>query len=198
MPRVRIGYGGPDGLRHGYRRPEGNLSEFERFLHLIVSLQILFGSRRGTIMIPIFIVAIGLGGWWAYNHFNSPDRLLANADQKWDSRDTQQQIEAINDYKVLINKKDPLDPGLHLLKEGRERLYRRIIIHHVLFNISDSDANDWIRQAWDEGFRDLGFQDERVKKKWDDITTSLKRDFPSDTLKDPKKGKFDSLPGLDD
>ena len=49
-----------------------------------------------------------------------------------------------------------------------------------------------------EADRDLGFQDERVKKKWGDITVSLKRDFPSDTLKNPKKGKFDSLPGLDD
>ena len=183
MPRVRIGYGGPDGLRHGYRRPDGNLSEFERLMHLIVSLQILFGSRRGTILIPILVVAVGLGGWWAYSYFNSPDRMLQQADQKWDSRDTQQQIEAIGEYKVLLNKKDPLDPGLFLLREGRERLYRRIIIHHVLFNVSDSDANDWIRQAWDEGFRDLGFQDERVKKKWADITIGLQRDFPSDTRK---------------
>ena len=63
--RFRIGYGGPSGYRHGYRRPEGNLSEFERLLHLIVSLQILFGSRRGGLLIPIAIVAIGLGGWWA-------------------------------------------------------------------------------------------------------------------------------------
>jgi len=197
-PRFRIGYGGPDGFRHGYRRPEGNLSEFERFLHLIVSLQILFGSRRGTILIPILVVAVGLGGWWAYNHFNGPDRLLLTADQKWDSGETTKRIEAIADYKILLSKKDPLEPGLYLLKEGRERLYRRIVIHHVLFDISDADANDWIRQAWDEGFRDLGFQDERVQKKWTDITAGLKREFKSDTLKQPEKNDSDSTPGVDD
>ena len=191
--RVRIGYGGPQGYRHGYRRPEGNLSEFERLLHLIVSLQILFGSRRGGLLIPLAIVALGFGGWWAYNHFNGPDRLLQTADQKWDSGDTQQRIQAIRDYKVLLAKKDPIDLGLHLLKDGRERLYRRIVTHHVLFDISEADANDWIREAWDEGFRDLGFQDDKVKAQWKKVTERLIRKIPG------KKNSrsYDSLPGLD-
>lgn len=190
MPRMRIGYGGPKDYQHGYRRPTGNLSEFERLIHLMVSLQILFGSRKGGLLIPVLLVAIGLGGWWAYKHFSGPDRLLQTADRKWDSGDTQLRIQAIRDYKILLIKKDPIDPGLHLLKDGRERLYRRIVIHHVLFDISAADANDWIRDAWDEGFRDLGFQNEKVKKRWEEVTAGLKRKLPDssrDQSKDPDR-----------
>ena len=160
--RYRIGYGGPEGFQHGYRRPSGNLSEFERLLHLIVSLQILFGSRRGGFLIPLLLVGLAIGGWWVYKQYNAPDRQLLRADQKWDSGDTRQRIQAIREYKVLLRKKDPLDNGLYLLRDGRERLYRRIITHHVLFDISDADANDWIREAWDEGIRDPGFEDEKA------------------------------------
>lgn len=183
MPRLRIGYGGPKEYQHGYRRPAGNLSEFERLIHLMVSLQILFGSRKGSLLIPVLLVVIGVGGWWAYKHFTGSDRLLQIADKKWDSGDTQLRIQAIRDYKILLIKKDPIDPGLNLLKDGRERLYRRIVIHHVLFDISAADANDWIRDAWDEGFRDLGFQDEKVIKRWEEVTAGLKRKLP-DTSRD--------------
>lgn len=196
--RYRIGYGGPEGFQHGYRRPTGNLNEFERLLHLIVSLQILFGSRRGGILIPLLLVGLAFGGWWVYMQYNGPDRQLARADQKWDSGDTTQQIQAIREYKVLLRKKDPLDNGLNLLRDGRERLYRRIITFHVLFNISDADANDWIREAWDEGFRDLGFEEEKVETKWKEATEGMKRHMPDDNLdKDvhPSSGDPDSIPG---
>lgn len=198
--RFRIGYGGPRGYQHGYRRPSGNLSEFERLLHLIVSLQILFGSRRGGILIPLLLVGLAFGGWWAYNQYNGPDRQLLRADQKWNSGDTPQRIQAIRDYKSLLRKKDPLDDGLHFLRDGRERLYRRIITHHVMFDISDADANDWIREAWDEGIRDLGFQDPEVTEKWKEATEGMKRQSSDPNRRrdaKPKKGDFDSIPGLD-
>ena len=200
VKRIRIGYGGPQGYQHGYRRPTGNLSEFERLLHLIVSLQILFGSRRGAFLIPLLLVGLVLGGWWAYNQYNGPDRQLLRADQKWNSGDTPQRIQAIRDYKALLRKKDPLDNGLHLLRDGRERLYRRIIAHHVLFDINDADANDWIREAWDEGIRDLGFQEERVKEKWKEATEGMKRQVPDRNPRieeKSKKGDFGTIHGLD-
>lgn len=194
--RIRIGYGGPRGYQHGYRRPAGNLSEFERLIHLIVSLQILFGSRRGGFLIPLILVALVFGGWWAYNQYNGPDQQLLRADQKWDSGDTQLRIQAIRDYKGLLRKKDPLDPGLHLLRDGRERLYRRIITHHVLFDISESDANDWIREAWDEGVRKPGFQDEKVKERWQNVTSEMRRPMQGrESEKD--NGAFDVIPGID-
>ena len=198
--RFRIGYGGPRGYQHGYRRPSGNLSEFERLLHLIVSLQILFGSRRGGLIIPLLLVGIGFGGWYAYKYYTSPDNLLHSADQKWDSGDTMQRIDAIGDYKALLQKRDPLEPGLYLLKQGRERLYRRIVTHHVLYDVNDLDLNDWVRDAWDEGFRDLGITDERVKAKWDEITKGLRREVPGSMpeRERAKDGPFDSIPGLDD
>ncbi len=197
--RYRIGYGGPDGYQHGYRRPSGNLSEFERLLHLIVSLQILFGSRRGGILIPLLLVGLALGGWWVYSQYNSPDRQLLHADQKWDSGDTTQRIQAIREYKVLLRKKDPLENGLHLLRDGRERLYRRIITHHVLFDISDADANDWIREAWDEGIRDPGFENEKAKAKWQEATQGMKRQMPGKSGIDtnPKPHETDSAPRSD-
>ena len=73
--------------------------------------------------------------------------------------------------------KDPLDNGLNFLRTDRERLYRRIITHHVLFDISDEDANDWIRECWDEGIRDPGLQNEQAQKRWDELTRGMKRKF---------------------
>ena len=193
--RIRIGYGGPRGYRHGYRRPAGNLSEFERLLHLMVSLQILFGSRRGGILIPLLILAGIFGGWWAYKQYNGPDAQLRRIDRKWNSGETQDRIDAIRGYKDLLRKKDPLDPGLHLLRDDRERLYRRIITHHVKFDISESDANDWIREAWDEGIRKPGFQDEDVQKVWDQATEGMIRQLPNQ--KRDRESEFENIPGLD-
>ena len=52
------------------------MSEIERFIHLIVSLQILFGSRRGVILWPILVVGLAVGSWFAYNHFFGSDASL--------------------------------------------------------------------------------------------------------------------------
>ena len=59
--RTRIGYGGPREYRHGQYFPgggrnNGGMSEIERLIHLIASMQILFGSRRGGFLIPLVIL----------------------------------------------------------------------------------------------------------------------------------------------
>ncbi len=71
MMRNRVGYGGPREYRHGQYVPgggrhNGGMSEIERFVHLIASMQILFGSRRGGFLIPLLLLGLCVGGWLAY------------------------------------------------------------------------------------------------------------------------------------
>jgi hypothetical protein len=79
--RPRIGYGGPREYRHGQyfpggRRNNGGLTEIERLIHLIASMQILFGSRRGGALIPLLIIGVLVGGWFLYRHNYSPEVAL--------------------------------------------------------------------------------------------------------------------------
>lgn len=135
------------------------MSEIERLLHLFVSLQILFGSRRGGLA-PLVVLALLGAGWFAWTVWNSPLRPLEAADRKWDSGETSQRIEAIAEYKSLLRRRDPLDSSRRLLTErnDRARLYRRIIVHHVLFDIDAREAREWSLAAWQENLRDLDFR----------------------------------------
>ena len=92
--RIRIGYGGPPGFPHGNRhyknRDPRGMTDFERLIHLIVSLQILFGSRRGGLLIPLLVIGLGVGGYFAFQYyknpdfFRSPEQQLEVADEMWD------------------------------------------------------------------------------------------------------------------
>ncbi len=141
------------------------MSEFERLLHLFVSLQILFGSRRG-IVAPLLVLGLLVGGWFVWSQFSGPDRFLEAAHRKWDSGETQKRIEAVAEYKSILRKKDPIEPTRKLLNNQNERslLYRRIIEYHVKFDIDERDARDWIVAAWQENIRDLSFNDETVDR----------------------------------
>lgn len=198
--RNRIGYGGPKQYRHGQYFPgggrqNGGMSEIERFLHLVASMQILFGSRRGGILIPLLLVGLVVGGWFAYRHAYSPERALETAHLMWDSNDTKQQIQAIKKYRELLQKSDPIDPARRWLKDDRDKLYRRIIVHEYKFAGNEQKAGEWILAAWDEGIQDLRIQDEEVKEFWEKTVEALKR---KNRIKyENETGKFDSLPGLD-
>lgn len=174
--RFRIGYGGPKKYQHGYRGG-GNMSEFERFLHLIVSLQILFGSRRGGLLLPLVAVAIGIGGWFGYQNFFSVNAGLRKADAMWDSGDSRQRNQAVAKYKQLLQQKDFWNTEINALQQDRDRLYRRIIQHHVVFDSNRDDARDWIKNAFDEQFtlRDMNFGEEEVKQMWNEVVDDLKR-----------------------
>jgi len=98
--RIRIGYGGPRKYRHGQyfpggRRNNGNMTEIERLIHLIASMQILFGSRRGGAIVLLLVIAAVVGGWYLYRTQYSPEKALENAHAMWESNDTKQQIAAI-------------------------------------------------------------------------------------------------------
>ena len=196
--RQRIGYGGPQKYRHGQyfpcgRRNNGGLTEIERFIHLIASMQILFGSRRGGFLIPLLIIGLLVGGWFLYRHNYSPEIALERAHQMWDSNDTKQQISAIKSYQKLLQKKDPIEPGRNWLMDDRDTLYRRIIHHEFKFSGNETKASEWILKAWDEGIRDLRFQDEEVKAFWDKTTASSRQKNKNRN----KDKKFDSIPGID-
>ena len=202
--RFRIGYGGPKKYRHGYRGPRpmgGNMSEIERFIHLIVSLQILFGSRRGGLLLPLIIVGLAVGGWFAYNNFFGVNAALSSADAKWDSNDSSQKNQAVADYKQILQRKDFWNPEINALQRERDRLYRRIIQHHVIFDSNTDDARDWIKNAFDEQYtiRDMNFGDEAVKQMWQEVTEQLKRSGgQSDPSRSPSRDQnpFKSIPGL--
>ena len=208
--RIRVGYGGPRDYRHGKYFPgggrnNGGMSEIERLIHLIASMQILFGSRRGGLLIPLLLIGLCAGGWFGYRHMYSPERALEQAHVMWDSNDTKQQIKAIKEYRAILQKKDPIDPARRWLKDDRDTLYRRIITHDVKFTLDESKAGEWVIAAWDEGLRDLRFTDEKVKAFWEKAIEPLKR--KNQLKKSPRRnndseakkteGRFETIPGLD-
>lgn len=198
--RFRIGYGGPKQYRHGQhfpggRRNNGGLTEIERLIHLIASMQILFGSRRGGLLLPLLIIGVLVGGWFLYRYQFSPNVALERAHQMWDSHDTKQQIKAIAEYRRLLEKKDPIEPGRNWLMDDRDTLYRRIIQHEVLFGDKNKGA-EWCIIAWDEGLRDLRFPDAKVKALWEEATAASRQ---KNKIRNPdrRENKFGSIPGLD-
>ncbi|MEM7784333.1 MAG: hypothetical protein AAF623_13345 [Planctomycetota bacterium] len=178
--KFRVGYGGPKQYRHGRRFPggrnnNGGMSEIERLIHLIASMQILFGSRRGGWLIPVLIIGVGIGGFLLYRTSFSPESALETAHALWDSDDTKEQIKAIRKYKELLRKSDPIEPGRHWLMNDRDTLYRRIISHEFRFARNRQKAAEWIKEAWDEGFQNLRFSDEEVKSFWVSETEPLRQ-----------------------
>jgi HAMP domain-containing protein len=143
----------------GRYRGRGEMTELERLLQLFVSLQILFGSRRGGVA-PLLVIAALVGGWFVWSWLQNPLRALEAADRKWDSGDSISRIAAIADYKVILRKKDPLDIQRYQLQDRNERirLYQRVIQFHIKFSGNDEDeARDWIDRAWRENIRDMNF-----------------------------------------
>ena len=193
--RIRIGTNQHNYRNYGHGRSQ--MSEFERILHLVVSLQILFGSRRGVIWIPVVILALLFGGLFFYNHmYNNPQRMLASADQQWNTGVEREQMAAINSYMEILEKKDNnlfdkiLNPSKNakraensepLLKdiERRKELYSRIIRHKFRF-INPDDAAIWVRRAVSENIsltfigKD-GTEDEELTIFWNNATKTLKK-----------------------
>lgn len=206
--RIRIGYGGPRKYRHGQyfpggRRNNGNMTEIERLIHLIASMQILFGSRRGGAIVLLLVIAAVVGGWYLYRTQYSPEKALENAHAMWESNDTKQQIAAIKSYKKLLVKSDPIEPGRHWLMDDRDTLYRRIIRHEFMYEKDSNNAGEWILKAWDEGLRDLRFQesDTELREFWTQTTGRLKQKNKVKSHKAKRSkdrgGRFDPIPGID-
>lgn len=209
--KFRIGYGGPRQYPHGQYRPggrhhNGGMTEIERLIHLIASMQILFGSRRGGLLVPLLLIGIAAGGWFGYQHFMSPERQLEKAHLMYESSDMSVKRQAIDAYKALLYKSDPIEPGRHWLITERDTLFRRIIQHEVINAEDEVTAGEWAIKAFEDGFSNLRFQNERVKAFWEKTADSFRKKktngkAASPAIKDPtpKKppGKFDNLPGID-
>lgn len=171
--RIRIG-GFPPHRRGPYQRPHGgNMSEIERIIHLIASMQILFGSRRGAI-IPVLILLLCGGGWLAYQYY--PSWNLSQADKLWDSDVSKNKVEAIKMYKDILQKRDWVDSDKPFIKSGRKRVYERIIEYSAILEGDSQTARDWIVAAWREGLRenDLKFYDEEAKTFFKEVVEDLK------------------------
>ena len=171
--RFRIGGRDPRFRHLGGRDMRG----IDRMFQLFVSLQILFGSRRGfSVVLPLVLLAVLIGGgWFAFNLFNSPQRQLERAHADWDSGVTSQQMDAIDKYMELLQKDNPIEPGTRWLMSDRDTLYRRVVEHQVLYEKDKRKAREWIIKAWDEGIRDLRFADGEANDYWLEATKSLRR-----------------------
>ena len=174
--RIRIGGRDPRFRQIGGR----NMRNIDRMFQLFVSLQILFGSRRGfSVVLPLLILAaVAAIVWFAFGAFNSPQRLLEQAHADWDSGVSSRQVAAIEKYKDLLQKANPIETGTRWLQNDRDTLYRRVIEHQVLFEKDERGAREWIIKAWDEGIRDLRFGEGETKDFWDKATESLSKRGP--------------------
>ena len=168
--RIKIG-----GYRRGpHQRPHGgNMSEIERIIHLFASMQILFGSRRGGV-VPLIIVLLCVLGWLAYQFY--PGWNLSQADRLWDSDNSRKKVTAIKKYKEILQGRDWFDSSQMQLKDGRRRLYQRIIEYHVAVDGNKQEAKNWIVEAWNEGIRadDLSFYEQETKDYYNEVTDGLK------------------------
>lgn len=154
-----------------------NMSEISRLFQLFVSLQILFGSRRGGVpfLLPLlFVGALAAGGWFLFQKFSSPERMLEQAHAEWDSGVTERKLDAMVKYKELLQKTNPLEPGTKWLTTDRDMLYRRIIEYEYKFEKNESTTWDWIVRAWDEGIRDLRLPQGEVLDFWKETTDQLR------------------------
>lgn len=155
--------------RQHYRTTSVNMNEL---MHIIMSLQIMFGSRRGAGAFLALLLMCGIG-YLAFVFFMNPAGALEKADRMWD-RD--QHVEAIREYKSLLRKRDPIQPEYALLpREDRPRLFRRIISHEVAY-ANPAEARDWISEAYKEGidFKESSFQRPEVWEMWQEVTADLK------------------------
>jgi hypothetical protein len=134
-------------------------------------------SRVGCfVVLPILFVGFLLGIWLLGQGatFGTAEKAVEAAHQKWDSNDTKLQIEAVKEYQNLLKKTDRMDPSRRWVRDDRDTLYRRIIVHEYKFQKNRDKAREYILDAWDEGIRDLRIDDEEVRQFWEEVIKPLK------------------------
>ncbi len=181
-----------------------DVNDISRLFHLFVSLQILFGSRRGvSFLLPLLLIgALAVGGWFIFKGVAGPQRSLEKAHANWDSGVTTKQQDAIVKYKELLQKDNPIEPGTRWLLSDRDLLYRRIVEYEYLYEKNERSARDWIIRAFDEGLRDLRLPPGEVTDFWDKTLQELggrspKQDSRRGDKASEKTGKFEIDPRLD-
>ncbi len=140
-----------------------------------------YGLGRGAfgcyVILPLLICGVLLGIWFLNTGsfgLTSPERAVEKAHQKWDSNDTKLQIEAIKEYQSLLKRTDAMDPSRRWVKDDRDTLYRRIVVHEYRFQKNPTKAREYMLDAWDEGIRDLRIQEADVREYWEEVTAPLK------------------------
>jgi hypothetical protein len=109
------------------------------------------------------------------------EQAVEKAHRKWDSNDTKLQIEAVKEYQDLLKRTDRLDPARRWVRDDRDTLYRRVIVHEFKFQKNAAKAREYILDAWDEGIRDLRIEEDEVREFWDKVVEPLKE---KDKIKD--------------
>lgn len=141
-------------------------------------------SRVGCfVVLPILLLGFLLGLWLLSQgaSFGTAEKSVEAAHRKWDSNDTKLQIEAVKEYQNLLKKTDRLDPSRRWVRDDRDTLYRRVIVHEFKFQKNKEKAREYILDAWDEGIRDLRIEDKEVLEFWNEVIQPLKE---KDKIKD--------------
>jgi len=154
------------------------MSEIERLIRLVSNMQTSATSRLGCFFGPLLLIGVLVGGWVAYRSSFSPERAVEKAHALWDSNVTTNRMEAVKQYRELLQKTDPLDPARLWIRDDRDTLYRRVLVHEFKFEKNERKAHEWIVRAWDEGIRDLRISpitDPEVKEFWDTTIEPFRR-----------------------
>lgn len=157
-------------------RSKGQALNMHEIMHLIISLQMLFGSRRGgtgiilAILLVLAVIYFLSSGFLQGVIQADPNKALAKADALWDQ---DRRPEAVTAYKELLRKPDPIQRDTAWLQDSRPRLYRRIITFEARYG-DRQDARDWINDAWNEGIQDLRFDFDEPRELWEEETKNLR------------------------
>ncbi len=152
-------------------RHHGQSLNMHEVMHLIISLQMLFGSKRGGTGVLLAVLLIGAFLYFGYQGVmrQNPNKALAAADKLWEN---DERVDAIDAYKELLRKPDPTDPDSAWLQDSRPRLYRRVIEFEAEYG-DIPVARDWIQDALKEGHR-IRFDSDTARELWEEETAERK------------------------
>lgn len=67
-----------------------------------------------------------------------------------------------------------MDPARRWVRDDRDTLYRRVVVHEYKFQKNPAKAREYILDAWDEGIRDLRIEEPEVLAYWNSVVEPLK------------------------
>lgn len=132
-------------------------------------------SGFGCLIFLAVIAGVLIALWLALGGtIQTAEKAVENAHRKWDSDDTKLRIEAVKDYQDLLKRTDRMDPARRWVRDDRDTLYRRVVVHEYKFQKNPAKAREYILDAWDEGIRDLRIEEPEVLAYWNSVVEPLK------------------------
>jgi hypothetical protein len=200
--RFGVHFTSSDFGKNAFRKSSGlgRISELERLIHSMANMQTSIASRLGCFLVPVVLIGLLIGGWVVYRSSFSPESAVQKAHALWDSNETKNRMAAVAQYRELLQKTDPLDPARQWVRDDRDTLYRRVLVHEFKFEKNERKAHEWIVKAWDEGIRDLRISsatDPEVRDFWDTTIEPFRRKSKIKDKNAVGNRPFEDIPGID-